>query len=105
MIDRAQALVDSFLNPGAPRRTLADLILEKIAEKERGADAMEEDDDALPPKVVEAYGGMVPLLQRRSPGVRLWWCRRGGGGVRSRPRRNRGVRLRRRRGARPFAAA
>jgi len=58
------ALVDSFLNPGAPRRTLADLILEKIAEKERGADAMEEDDDALPPKVVEAYGGMVPLLQR-----------------------------------------
>ena len=59
------ALVDSFLNPGGRTRTLADLIMEKIAEKEaqqHGDD--DEDDDALPDKVIEAYTGMVPLLRR-----------------------------------------
>jgi essential nuclear protein 1 len=58
------SLVDSFLNPGGRTRTLADMIMEKIAEKERGAMDESDDEDALPEKVVEAYTGMVPLLQR-----------------------------------------
>ena len=61
------ALVDSFMapKPGA-RRTLADVIMEKIAEKEAGADAMDDDveDNTLPERVVEAYSGMIPLLER-----------------------------------------
>ncbi|KAH8068924.1 hypothetical protein JL720_12132 [Aureococcus anophagefferens] len=59
------ALVDSFMapKPGA-RRTLADVIMEKIAEKEAGAGAMDDDveDNTLPERVVEAYSGMIPLL-------------------------------------------
>ena len=60
------ALVDSFLAPRAgQRRTLADIILQKIAEKENGMQAEEDDDgDELPEKVVAAYTGMIPLLQR-----------------------------------------
>ena len=47
------ALVDSFLNPGGRTRTLADLIMEKIAEKEAAqhGDDDEDDDDQLPDKV------------------------------------------------------
>ena len=57
--------MDSFLNPGGRTRTLADLIMEKIAEKEAQQHGDEdEDDDALPDKVIEAYTGMVPLLRR-----------------------------------------
>ena len=60
------ALVDSFMAPrSGARRTLADIIMEKIAEKESGVAMDEEDDDeALPAKVVEAYSGMIPLLER-----------------------------------------
>ena len=60
------ALVDSFLNPGGRTRTLADLIMEKIAEKEAAqhGDDDDDDDDQLPEKVIEAYTGMVPLLRR-----------------------------------------
>lgn len=59
-------LVDSFLT-GSTRRTLADVILAKIAEKERGA-VEDQDEDALPPKVVEAYCSMVSLLTRYRSG-------------------------------------
>merc|ERR1719313_989160 len=39
------ALVDSFLNPGGRTRTLADLIMEKIAEKEAAQHGDDDDDD------------------------------------------------------------
>lgn len=60
-------LVDSFLT-GSTRQTLADIILAKIAEKERGAVEEEQDGGALPPKVVEAYRSMVSLLTRYRSG-------------------------------------
>ena len=66
--DSQAQIVDSFMAPrSAARRTLADMILDKIAEKEHDAlTRMEEADDesALPEKVIEAYRGMVPVLNR-----------------------------------------
>mmetsp|Transcript_11087 Transcript_11087/g.33081 ORF Transcript_11087/g.33081 Transcript_11087/m.33081 type:complete len:426 (+) Transcript_11087:126-1403(+) len=61
---RQMSLVDGLFGNAGERRTLADIILEKIAEKERGAAEESDDEDALPEKVVEAYSGMVPLLSR-----------------------------------------
>ena len=61
------ALVDSFLNPGGRTRTLADLIMEKIAEKEaaqHGDD--DEDDDALPDKVSGSLHGHGALTEKVS---------------------------------------
>lgn len=46
-------------------RTLADIILAKIAEKER---PVVEEEDPLPAKVVEAYSGMAPVLARYRAG-------------------------------------
>ncbi|KAH8069085.1 hypothetical protein JL721_6297 [Aureococcus anophagefferens] len=49
-----------------PAPAFAGVIMEKIAEKEAGADAMDDDveDNTLPERVVEAYSGMIPLLER-----------------------------------------
>mmetsp|Transcript_16740 Transcript_16740/g.23264 ORF Transcript_16740/g.23264 Transcript_16740/m.23264 type:complete len:448 (+) Transcript_16740:219-1562(+) len=59
-------------NAGEERRTLADIILEKIAEKEaqqRGEVAEEEEMGIdLPPKVVEVYSDIGKILSRYSAG-------------------------------------
>lgn len=60
-------LVDSFINTDN-RRTLADIILAKIAEKENGQQEEEDDEGELPAKVVAAYQGMIPLLSRYRSG-------------------------------------
>lgn len=62
-------LVDSFMS-GSSRRTLADVILAKIAEKERERDAAadEDDENPLPAKVVQLYSSMAPVLARYRSG-------------------------------------
>uniref|UniRef100_A0A7S3NQ57 Bystin n=1 Tax=Aureoumbra lagunensis TaxID=44058 RepID=A0A7S3NQ57_9STRA len=63
-------LVDGFMHKDAgERRTLASIILEKIAEKE-AAKSMQDDEeeDALPPQVVKAFTGMVSVLSRYRSG-------------------------------------
>ena len=69
-----EALVASMMNPQSERRTLADMILEKIAEKEaekRGELMSNDDDNALPPlppKVVEVYTEIGKILSRYTSG-------------------------------------
>eukprot|EP00977_Amphora_coffeiformis_P001852 scaffold353_cov185-Amphora_coffeaeformis.AAC.80 len=67
-----EALVASMMkNPTEERRTLADIIMEKIEQKERAdAGLLEEEDDEpqLPPKVVEVYTEIGKLLSRYRSG-------------------------------------
>jgi essential nuclear protein 1 len=61
-----EALVAAMMNPTEERRTLADIILEKIEQKQ-AADAghVEEDNEPqLPPKVVEVYTDIGKILSR-----------------------------------------
>lgn len=66
-----EALVASLMKPSTERRTLADMILEKIEEKEaekRGEMAEEEPVVELPPKVVEVYTDIGKILSRYTSG-------------------------------------
>lgn len=67
-----EALVASMMkNPMEERRTLADIIMEKIEQKERAdAGLLEEEDDEpkLPPKVVEVYTEIGKILSRYRSG-------------------------------------
>jgi essential nuclear protein 1 len=67
-----EALVASMMgNSGEERRTLADIILEKIEEKEaekRGEIMEEEEGSSLPPKVVEVYTEIGSILSRYTSG-------------------------------------
>lgn len=67
-----EALVASMMNPASERRTLADMILEKIAEKEaeKRGELMtnEEGPPPLPPKVVEVYTEIGKILSRYTSG-------------------------------------
>ena len=68
-----EALVASMMkNPTEERRTLADIIMEKIEQKERAdAGLLEEEEDdepQLPPKVVEVYTEIGKLLSRYRSG-------------------------------------
>lgn len=66
-----EALVASMMNPSEERRTLADIILEKIEEKEaekRGEIAKEAPGIDLPPKVVEVYTDIGKILSRYTSG-------------------------------------
>uniref|UniRef100_A0A6V1WMU3 Bystin n=1 Tax=Heterosigma akashiwo TaxID=2829 RepID=A0A6V1WMU3_HETAK len=70
-----ERLVESFMTGGlGQRRTLADIIMGKIREKEM-AEALgaqgggeEEPESALPPKVVQVYSGVGKLLSRYRSG-------------------------------------
>lgn len=67
-----EALVASMMgNSGEERRTLADIILEKIEEKEaekRGEIEEEEEGSSLPPKVIEVYTEIGLILSRYTSG-------------------------------------
>ena len=66
-----EALVASMMNPNEERRTLADIILEKIEEKEaeRRGEILEETGGIdLPPKVVEVYTEIGKILSRYTSG-------------------------------------
>ena len=66
-----EALVASMMNPSEERRTLADIILEKIEEKEaeKVGEVMEEPGITnLPPKVVEVYTEIGKILSRYTSG-------------------------------------
>jgi essential nuclear protein 1 len=66
-----EALVASMMNPSEERRTLADIILEKIEEKEaeKRGEVMEESGGIeLPPKVVEVYTEIGKILGRYTSG-------------------------------------
>lgn len=70
-----EALVASMMNnPASERRTLADMILEKIAEKEaeKRGELMSNDNEPgpppLPPKVVEVYTEIGKILSRYTSG-------------------------------------
>lgn len=69
-----EALVASMMNPSTERRTLADMILDKIAEKEaeKRGELMTNDEDGglppLPPKVVEVYTEIGKILSRYTSG-------------------------------------
>lgn len=67
-----EALVASMMgNSGEERRTLADIILEKIEEKEaekRGEIIEEEEGSTLPPKVIEVYTEIGLILSRYTSG-------------------------------------
>lgn len=66
-----EALVASLMKPAEERKTLADLILEKIEEKEaekRGELAACDTGFDLPPKVVEVYTDIGKLLSRYTSG-------------------------------------
>ena len=70
-----EALVASMMNHGGTeeRRTLADIIFEKIEEKEaeKRGEVMEDDEEgmmALPPKVVEVYTDIGKILSRYTSG-------------------------------------
>eukprot|EP00903_Cladosiphon_okamuranus_P017027 g15692.t1 len=76
MSEAEERLVASFMN-AAPmqRRSLADIIMDKIREKEQGeariAAGDDGDDDgmpALPPKVVEVYGAIGKMLETYTAG-------------------------------------
>lgn len=65
-----QALIDSMMKPSEERRTLADIIMEKIDEKEaekKGLRTSESEFD-LPPKVVEVYTEIGQILSRYTSG-------------------------------------
>ncbi|KAJ8599462.1 hypothetical protein CTAYLR_008023 [Chrysophaeum taylorii] len=59
-------VVDSYFEEPETRRTLADIILAKIAEKECPPE--EDDEDGLPPKVLETYRAIGPILARYRSG-------------------------------------
>ena len=68
-----EALVASMMkNPMEERRTLADIIMEKIEQKERAdaglLDEEEDDEPQLPPKVVEVYTEIGKILSRYRSG-------------------------------------
>jgi len=64
-----EALVASLMNPSSERRTLADMILEKIEEKERAvADDNEDEGPQLPAKVIEVYTEIGKILSRYTSG-------------------------------------
>jgi essential nuclear protein 1 len=66
-----EALVASMMNPSEERRTLADIILEKIEEKEaekRGDVVAEDEGITLPPKVIEVYTDIGKILGRYTSG-------------------------------------
>jgi essential nuclear protein 1 len=66
-----EALVASMMNPSEERRTLADIILEKIEEKEaekRGEVVAEDEGITLPPKVIEVYTDIGKILGRYTSG-------------------------------------
>lgn len=70
-----EALVASMMqNPTQERRTLADIIMEKIEQKERAglmeddAGAPDDDEIQLPPKVVEVYTEIGKILSRYRSG-------------------------------------
>lgn len=66
-----EALVASMMNPAEERRTLADIILEKIEEKEaerRGEVKEDPNIIDLPPKVVEVYTEIGKILGRYTSG-------------------------------------
>ena len=66
-----EALVASMMNPSEERRTLADIILERIEEKEaeKSGEGMEEPGMmTLPPKVVEVYTEIGKILSRYTSG-------------------------------------
>ncbi|CAM9593694.1 unnamed protein product, partial [Scytosiphon promiscuus] len=79
MSEAEERLVASFMN-AAPmqRRSLADIIMDKIREKEQGearaagmADGDDEDEDGmarLPPKVLEVYGAIGKMLKSYTAG-------------------------------------
>lgn len=67
-----EALVNSMMNPSEERRTLADMILKKIEQKqaqgEAGFDDQEEGMMDLPPKVVQVYSEIGVILSRYTSG-------------------------------------
>lgn len=66
-----EALIASMMNPSEERRTLADIILEKIHEKEaekRGELQHDSHQPELPPKVVEVYTDIGKILSRYTSG-------------------------------------
>jgi essential nuclear protein 1 len=67
------ALVESMMRGSDERRTLADIILEKIEEKEaekrgQGGQQQDEPELQLPPKVVEVYTEIGKMLSRYTSG-------------------------------------
>jgi essential nuclear protein 1 len=65
-----EALVAAMMNPSSERRTLADIILEKIDQKEAERRGEHEDEQGidLPPKVVEVYTDIGKILARYTSG-------------------------------------
>lgn len=66
-----EALVAAMMNPATERKSLADIILEKIEQKDaekRGEMIEEEDVPQLPPKVVEVYTDIGKILSRYTSG-------------------------------------
>jgi essential nuclear protein 1 len=63
-----EALVAAMMNPDRERRTLADIIVEKIQEKEQKMEDDEVGANQLPPKVVEVYTEIGKILGRYTSG-------------------------------------
>lgn len=85
--EEQEALMAKFMNPDAgERRTLADMIMEKLAERDAAAEAAAmggEDDGSVDPRVQRVYeevgkfmasyrSGKLPKVLKMLPGLRNW---------------------------------
>ena len=71
LTEAEEAVVSTFLNAGrAETRTLADIIMEKIREKEEGhiEEETSQADNSIPPKVTEVYTAVGKLLAHYKSG-------------------------------------